>query len=183
MTRIKPDITLVELAALVSQELQAAGIAATLSGGGAVSVYSKNAYQSYDLDFVTFERTAVLERALEPLGFHRITGAREFRHDLIPWSVEFPPGPLAFGERRVDDSEACFIETEFGPLRIVSPTHIVMDRLAAFVHWRDRQSFDQAVLIAAATEVDWADIAQWADDEGIEPQVITRLKNKASAAR
>ncbi len=181
MKQVTADITLVELAALVSQALQAAGITATLSGGGAVSLYSRNAYQSYDLDFVTFERTAMLERALEPLGFTRIAGAREFRHGLTPWSVEFPPGPLAFGERRVDDSEACFIETEFGPLRIVSPTHIVMDRLAAFVHWRDRQSFDQAVLIAAATDVDWADLATWAADEGIEPDLIERLRKKACA--
>lgn len=104
MEQITSDTTLVELAAIVSQALEAAGITATLSGGGAVSLYSENAYESYDLDFVTFERIAVLERALRPLGFQRIAGAREFRHERTPWTVEFPPGPLAFGETRVDDS-------------------------------------------------------------------------------
>ena len=181
MGQIAPETTLVELAALVSQALEAAGITATLSGGGAVSLYSKNAYQSYDLDFVTFERMAVLQRALTPLGFRRITGAREFRHDCSPWAVEFPPGPLAFGETCVDDADASIVETEFGSVRVVSPTHIVMDRLAACVHWNDRQSFDQAILVSAEADVDWAVLGAWAKREGVASQLIQRLREKASA--
>lgn len=53
MSAITEDSTLLEVAALVSAELQNAGIAATLSGGAAVSIYTDNAYQSKDLDFVT----------------------------------------------------------------------------------------------------------------------------------
>ena len=48
---IRANTKAVELAALVSQALEAAGIKATLSGGGAVSVYTDNKYKSRDLDF------------------------------------------------------------------------------------------------------------------------------------
>ena len=52
---INANTTVVELAALVSQTLEAAGIKATLSGCGAVSMYTDNEYKSKDLDFVTAE--------------------------------------------------------------------------------------------------------------------------------
>lgn len=68
----------VEIAARVSQALERAGIAATLSGGGAVSIHSDNDYESFDLDFVTNARTEALAKAIAGLGFRRIPGARAF---------------------------------------------------------------------------------------------------------
>ncbi len=53
MSEITPKSTLQDVAAIVSSSLEQAGIAATLSGGAAVSIYSDNQYQSKDLDFVT----------------------------------------------------------------------------------------------------------------------------------
>ena len=50
---ISESTTLVELAAIVSETLEQAGIVATLSGGAAVSIYTENRYLSEDLDFVT----------------------------------------------------------------------------------------------------------------------------------
>ena len=50
MVRITTETTVDELAAIISQALEAAGIIATLSGGGAVSIYTSNEYQSEDLD-------------------------------------------------------------------------------------------------------------------------------------
>ncbi len=57
--------TSIELAAIVSEALTAAGIVATLSGGGAVSAYTDNRYESRDLDFVTTALLAELKQALE----------------------------------------------------------------------------------------------------------------------
>jgi len=54
---IKRDTPAAEIAARVSQALEAASIKATLSGGGAVSIYTQNEYESKDLDFVTSERS------------------------------------------------------------------------------------------------------------------------------
>ena len=77
---INADSNGVELAALVSQALEAADIKATLSGGGAVSVYTNNEYESKDLDFVTAERRDALAAALEPLGFVLASDRRHFTH-------------------------------------------------------------------------------------------------------
>lgn len=63
------DTSLRELAVLVSQALERAGITATLAGGGAVVVYSENEYESCDLDFVTSRGAREIVSAIAPLGF------------------------------------------------------------------------------------------------------------------
>lgn len=131
--------SLEELAALVSQALVRAGISATLSGGGAVSVYSENEYKSSDLDFVTSARNTALALALAPLGFRNEVGSREFNNPDTDYYIEFPSGPLAFGETVIPDSDATTLQTDHGPLRIVTPTQSVMDRLAAYSAWKDHQ--------------------------------------------
>jgi hypothetical protein len=65
MIAVTRDTSLEQLAALVSQALEQAGITATLSGGGAVTLYSENEYQSLDLDFVTRARNDAIASALE----------------------------------------------------------------------------------------------------------------------
>lgn len=72
MAEITEKTTLLELAAIVSEALQSSGIVATLSGGAAVSIYSRNYYQSEDLDFVTTALIDELKAALKPLGFEHI---------------------------------------------------------------------------------------------------------------
>lgn len=178
MRRIGSETSLQELAALVSRTLQSAGIRATLSGGGAVTLYSHSEYESHDLDFITSAGSDVLTRAIAPLGFHRGPGARQFEHPETDLYVEFPPGPLAFGTTVVPDDEAVTLETEFGSVRIVTPTQSVMDRLAAFVHWKDNPSFDQAVMVARSQPLDWQALYAWATREGIEAATIDRLKDR-----
>jgi hypothetical protein len=74
MRAINARTTLAELAALVSQALERAGITATLSGGAAVSLYTNNKYQSFDLDFVSSERVKLIGEAIAPLGFQHVAG-------------------------------------------------------------------------------------------------------------
>jgi hypothetical protein len=179
MRSVTRDTSLDELAALVSQALEAAGITATLSGGGAVSLYSANEYESRDLDFVTSERTKTIAAAIAPLGFGHVPGARQFEHPATEFYVEFPPGPLGFGETTVRDDEATTLQTEFGPLRIVTPTQSVMDRLAAYVNWTDNPSFDQAVMVARRHPIDWVTLSEWARRERIDAAVIDRLRKRA----
>ena len=52
MVEISDKTTLAEFAAIVSNELEAAEIVATLAFGAAVSIYTENRYVSDDLDFV-----------------------------------------------------------------------------------------------------------------------------------
>jgi hypothetical protein len=58
------------------------------------------------------------------------------------------------------------LETSTGLLRLLAPTECVMDRLAAYYHWRDPQSLDQAVQVALRQEIDLRRIEQWSRAEG-----------------
>ena len=133
MPEISERTTLKELAAIVSDTLERAGITATLSGGAAVGIY--NQYKSEDLDFVTVAVVDDLEKALTSLGFIRTGKPRlsVFEHPATQWYLEFPPAPLSFGDTYVDPSSCALIKTPFGNLRIITPTHSVMDRLIAAV--------------------------------------------------
>lgn len=180
MGEIDARTTLEQLAAIVSQALEAAGVTATLSGGAAVTIYAENEYLSGDLDFVTSARADVIFRALAPLGFRRQPGAREMEHPETAFYVEFPPGPLAFGETVVSDADAAVLQTAHGPVRIVTPTQLVMDRLSAYVHWHDGQSFDQAAMVARRQDIDWAQLGDWAEKEEIDPGIILRLRERST---
>ena len=104
MVEITHKTSLQELAAIISQGLEADGIVATLSGGAAVSLYTNNRYQSYDLDFVSSAAASKLARAVKGLGFVEGEAKRLFAHPKSPWLLEFPAGPLGFGNKVVDAS-------------------------------------------------------------------------------
>jgi hypothetical protein len=178
MGGIGKDTSLQELAALISGALESAGIKAPLSGGGAVSLYSHNEYESFDLDFITSATTETIARAIKPLGFERVPGAREFEHPDTDLFAEFPPGPLAFGETVAQDSDATVLQTEFGPVRIITPTQSVMDRLAAYTHWNDRQALDQAVMVARRQNVEWSALRKWAASEGLGAETIASFRKR-----
>ncbi len=162
---------MIELAALVSEALEAAGVVATLSGGGAVSAYTENRYQSADLDFVTTALREDLAPILEPLGFVHTGRPRlsVFEHPDTKWYLEFPPAPLAFGGYYVDVSQCATLPTPAGKIRIITPTHSVMDRLIAAAVWHETQSFDQAILVATykSEDIDWNEIDTWVVSEEI----------------
>jgi len=103
-----------------------------------------------DLDFVTAAHRKELAAALAPLGFRLGGDQRHFVHDSTAYFLEFPPAPLEFGETRVQHEDVPTIDTRWGPLRIITPTLCVMDRLCGWWHWHDRQSWDQAVMDATA---------------------------------
>ncbi|MDH3336820.1 MAG: hypothetical protein OER22_15460 [Gammaproteobacteria bacterium] len=168
---IDEQTSLKELAAIVSETLESAGIIATLSGGAAVSIYSNNKYQSVDLDFVTAALVDELKSALEPLGFVHTGRPRlsVFEHPKTQWYLEFPPAPLGFGGTYVSPSDCAQIDTGIGLLRIITPTHSVMDRLIAAAAWNEPQSLDQALLVTAhcADKIDWKALDEWVVTEGI----------------
>ncbi|WP_406828058.1 hypothetical protein [Microbulbifer sp. ARAS458-1] len=135
-----------ELAAIVSQVLEAAGIKATLSGGGAVSIYSDNKYKSKDLDFVTSERRDQLSSALAPLGVHLASDRRHFTHPDTDLFLEFPGAPLEFGSRMVQHDEIPKLDTLWGPLRVITPTLYVM------IDW---QPFGTGMIVSPGIRPSW----------------------------
>lgn len=178
MPEITEMSTVEEVAAIVSDALDRAGITATLSGGSAVTIYSDNAYLSRDLDFVTSAMVADLEPVLKTLGFEHTGVPRlsQFSHPKVEWYVEFPPSPLMFGHLHVSPADCALLELPVGKLRIITPTQSVMDRLAAAYAWRDAQSRDQAIMVGATQDIDWEALKAWFADEGESEKEYRRFK-------
>ena len=168
---ITEKTSLTELATIVSAALERQGIIATLSGGAAVSIYTDNRYVSEDLDFVTIALVKQLKMALEPLGFEHTGQPRlsVFDHPKARWYLEFPPAPISFGGTYVDPSQCALIETGAGKLRIITPTHSIMDRLVAAAAWNEPQSLEQALLVAdhQKGKIGWQQLDEFVIREGI----------------
>jgi hypothetical protein len=180
MERITASTTIEELAALVSTALEAAGISAVLSGGAVVSIYTNNEYESHDLDFVCTEGSRRIADAIAPLGFER--KGRMFVHPRTPLFVEFPAGPLAIGDELIRMKEVGEKRTAAGTIRLLTPTQCVMDRLAAYFHWNDLQSLDQAVMVASSRNVSFAKLHAWAKREGA-TEKLRRFKRELAARK
>ena len=178
MSEITAQSTIEEVAAIVSDALESAGITATLSGGSAVTIYSNNQYLSRDLDFVTSAMIVDLKPVLEGLGFEHTGVPRQsqFRHPEVEWYVEFPPSPLSFGHLHVDPKDCAVINLPVGSLRIITPTQSVMDRLAAVYAWKDEQSRDQAIMVAVDQDIDWGALRTWFENEGESDDEFQRFR-------
>lgn len=165
MSQITAKSDLTEIAALVSDALERAGINAVLSGGAAVSIYSSGAYLSRDLDFITSAPAKTIQSALSSLGFKNTEG-RYFTHPGTSYFLEFPTGPLAIGDQIIKDWAQ--LDTEFGPIHVLTPTQCVMDRLAAYYYWNDPQALDQAILVARSHKIEFETVDAWSTSEGHE---------------
>ena len=119
---IREESTLEEVATIVCAALDESGISVVLSGGAAVSIYSDNEYESYDLDFVPMGLARRVDRVMESLDFSR--KQRHWVHQRSRYWVEFPAGPVAIGEEIIHD----FAErsSPAGRLRILHPTECVI---------------------------------------------------------
>lgn len=158
------DLTIGEMAAYIAEHLRANGVDVVLVGGACVSIYSANEYSSFDLDFIiTGTSTRQKVRAcLAEIGFAEKN--RYFVHPETRFFVEFPSGPLAVGDEPPNEISSLGFST--GNLRLLSPTDCVKDRLAAFYHWKDQQSLEQAILIARDNPIDTAEVRRWSVKEG-----------------
>ena len=185
MLEINEQSAVEEVAAIVSDALENAGITAVLSGGSAVTIYSYNQYLSRDLDFVTSAMVADLKPVLERLGFEhtRVPRLSQFSHPKVEWYVEFPASPLTFGHLHVNPTDCDVIELPVGRLRIITPTQSVMDRLAAVYAWNDAQSRDQAILVAANQDIDWEPLKLWFADEGVSDEEFRRFREAVIARK
>ncbi len=153
------------LAALVSTKLKERGIDAILVGGACVSIFTKNKYLSMDIDYVTYSSIKEIAPALEELGFRR-DKTRHFIREDCPFFIEFVSPPLAIGDEPVKNIE--HIRTSRGSIALFTPTDCVKDRLAAFYHWNDPQSLEQALMVARAQKVNMREVKRWSVKENQE---------------
>lgn len=155
-------IDLKNLACLVYEALQNNGISAILVGGACVSIYSDNRYQSYDLDFATYEELNKIEKVLKKIGFKR--KGRCFSHKQCRYLIDFVYPPIAIGNESIQKFKT--LKTPMGSLQLLTPTDCVKDRLASYFYWDDMQGLEQALLVAANHAINLKNIKQWAKKEG-----------------
>lgn len=162
---IRESLPLTDLAALICDTCKRKGIDVVLSGGACVSIYTNNEYESFDLDFVLLSHVdrKQIGLVLESIGFQK--AGRHYRHPHTPYIVEFLSPPLSVGEEPVRGIRE--IRRGKMVLRLLSPTDCVKDRLAAFYHWNDRPSLDQAVLVCRDQPVDLREVRRWSIKEGM----------------
>jgi hypothetical protein len=156
-------ITLKNFAAVISEKLRQGGVETILVGGACVSMYTKNRYQSYDIDLVTHASIKSIVPILEEVGFRR-EGTRHFIKKGCPFFIDFVSPPAALGSEPVVDRSK--VKTKYGTIVMLTATDSVKDRLAGYYHWKDPQSFEQALLIAREHNVDLKEIERWSRKEG-----------------
>ena len=159
--RKKTDIQAV--ASIVCDCLLKHGVDAVLSGGAVVSIYTNNEYESKDLDFISSCDIKTIERALIEIGFLKSSG-RHFTHPETEYFVEFPKPPLSIGNMPI--KEWSTQNNKAGKLQLLTPTHSVMDRLAGYFHWNDKQNLDQALMVAKKHPIKIREIEEWSKSEG-----------------
>lgn len=146
------------------EALRRSGIRAVLTGGACATFYAGGDVHSEDVDVIIQSPVSMkaLDDSMATIGFRRRID--RFDHPHTGYFVEFPRGPLSIG----DDVGIVPVERRIAgvPVRILSPTDSCRDRLAAFYHWRDRQSLAAAVAIALRNRVDLRRIAEWSEREG-----------------
>lgn len=162
---ITASTTLPQMAFIVGTALRSDQWSAVLTGGAAAAVYAPIEVQSHDLDFI-FEfkliEEAIPEQRILTLGFRR--KGTLYAHDLSPFTLEFPPGPLAIGEELVNEWST--LTDGDLTLDILSPTDSVKDRLCWFLHYGDVAGMAQALAVARAQQIDLTNVESWAAREG-----------------
>lgn len=152
-----------ELAALISAKLEEKGIDAILVGGACVSIYTKNRYQSFDLDFVTHATMKKVTSVMEEVGFRK-ESSRHFIHKNCPFFIEFVAPPAAIGSEPLKGEKK--LKTKLGTVALLTPTDSVKDRLAAYYHWNDPQALEQALMVARVQKVSLSEVKRWSEKEG-----------------
>ncbi len=168
------------IASIVCDHLLRHGVDAVLSGGAVVSIYTNNEYESKDLDFISSTSIKTIEQALDSLGFKKSSG-RHFTHPKTEYFVEFPKPPLSIGNLPI--KKWATQKNKSGTLHLLTPTHSVMDRLAGYFHWNDKQNLDQALLIAKRHPIKIKDIESWAKNEGESEKFKIFLKRLSTLKR
>jgi hypothetical protein len=151
------------IASIVCECLLKNGVNAVLSGGAVVSIYTNNEYESKDLDFISSSDLKTIEKALIEIGFSKSSG-RHFTHPETEYFVEFPKPPLSIGNMPIN--EWATQNNKAGKLQLLTPTHSVMDRLAGYFHWNDKQNLDQALMVAKKHPIKIREIEEWSKSEG-----------------
>jgi len=156
-------IDIKDFAAIVIEALRKNGMDALLVGGACISIYTNNKYVSSDLDIVSHATMKEISKALAEIGFKK-KSSRHFVKTGCPFFIEFVSPPAALGNEPIKSRNE--MTTKYGKIVLLTPTDSVKDRLAAYYHWNDSQSLEQALMVAEAQIIDLDEVQRWSRREG-----------------
>ena len=162
--------SITELAAIVATHLREHDIDVVLVGGLAVEHYSENIYLTRDIDMVdiSYTKPANLHKAMAEIGFEKI--GRIFVNASTDITVEFPSPPISVGDELV--TETTTMVTPAGELPVLAAIDVIKDRLAAYIHWRDKPSLVQALAVLIKYPDEIEAIAAFCENEGSEESML-----------
>lgn len=158
------------MAAIVATHLREHDIDVVLVGGLAVELYSENIYLTKDIDMVdtSYAKPDKLHKALAEIGFQK--KGRIFVNASTDITIEFPSPPISVGDELV--TEITVIATPAGELPVLVARDVIKDRLAAYIHWRDKPSLVQALAVIIKYPEEIEAIAEFCKKEGSEESML-----------
>lgn len=156
------EISLEDLAGYIAEQLRKNNIDTILVGGACVTIYSRNIYQSYDLDFITYEDMSKVKTVLQDLGFYQ--KQKYFQHPDCLWFIEFVTPPVAIGDQPIHEFNQ--INTKLGEIKLLKAVDCVKDRLASYYYWNDKQGLEQAVNVSIEQNINLKEVENWSKQEG-----------------
>ncbi len=163
MKKHAQDMTIADFAIYVAELLKRKNIDVILTGGAVVSIYSEGKYISKDADFLSAADHGSIKNAMLEAGFRNL--GKDFYRDDLQFTVEFPGTQLVIGNEPMIP-EGKINKGKF-TLKLLSPTQCVMDRLAAFYYWKDRQSLEQAIMVSLNHPINISKVEKWSQAEGM----------------
>ena len=152
-----------EAAATIFARLDRNGHEPILAGQACAAIYGGGGIRSHALEFVIRDFTAQQINALmAELGF-ALKEMRTYANPACPFEVIIAPTPLTVGDDVVADARV--IKTSGGPLRMLTPTDCVRQRLSMFYRWGDRAALAEAVQVAKRQPVDLDLVKRWSEWE------------------
>jgi len=164
MPTITAQDTLREVVFKVCTALHQTGIQAVLTGGAAAAFYAPEAAQSRDADFIAswYSLQREFDETMRLLGY--IKSGRIYRHPTSLFTLDFPDEEIRIGQSYIKEFDT--IREGDLMLHILSPLHVVCDRLASFYWFDDRSALKAAVAVAKLQHVALWEVEEWSKKHG-----------------
>lgn len=136
--------TMIKTVAIITKLLETEQLRPIIVGGFSVEIYTDEAYSTRDIDIITDERNRVV-KMLRDLGF--TADGRHMVNETLEIAIEFPDDELAGSYKKVkvinlDEQGNLYVY-------VISPEDIIMDRLRAYLYWREGYSKEWGMQILA----------------------------------
>lgn len=152
-----------EVAAVIAAKLAENGHEAVLTGKSCAAFYCGNASDINSIEFAIrrFEPESVF-KVMSAMGFYP-RDDHTFASKKIAYEVVLFPMPIAIGDDVAN--EVGVVRTKKGPLKVLTPTDCLRQRLSIYYRWGEELAFAQAVKIARSHKVDMDLVRRWSDWE------------------